>query len=138
MVRRMCRQREEGLTLVELMVAITLLMFIMLATIPLIVTTMSVNRSTYLKSRAQMFTAEKVSQLQFLPEHNIPPECDSSNDSYCVDESETIKGKTITRYYKFVPINTNGSRPPSYLIVMYTYDEDGKTKRMYIAPWIRR
>jgi|Deesub1362A_J573_1020465.scaffolds.fasta_scaffold00284_18 Tfp pilus assembly protein PilV len=139
MVRKMCRQREDGLTLVELLVAMTLLMFVMLATIPFIVTTMSVNRSAYLKSRAQMFSADRLSQLQFLPENVIPPECDSANESYCVDEIQTLKGVTMTRYYKFVPINTNGGKPSSYIIIMYTYNEEGQVPgRFYIAPWIRK
>jgi len=142
MVRKMDRYREEGLTLVELLVAITLLMFIMLATIPFIVTSMSVNRSTYLKSRTQMFTAERVSQLEFLPEKVIPAECDSATDPYCVGESKTLRGVTVTRYYKFVPVKVDQARatkPSSYIIVMYSYDQEGRVPgRVYIAPWIRK
>jgi prepilin-type N-terminal cleavage/methylation domain-containing protein len=137
----MLRHRSKGFTLVELMIAITLLMFVMLATIPFIVTSMSVNRSVSLKSRAQMSNAERLSQLQFIPEDLIPLECtDPPEGIYCEDDPQTIKGVTMTRRYKFNTIQTNGINQPSYVITMYiTYDEKGQTsERFFIAPWVRK
>ncbi len=132
----MRRGSEIGFTLLELLIAITILMFSMLAVVPLMVSSVSVDTSTSIKSRAQMFGMERLNQLQFISENNIA----GCQGVLCPDGTETFKGITLSRSYRFDPVSTGGAMRPSYIITMVvSYTLKGETNELiFTAPWIRR
>ncbi len=149
MVKMMLSARKDGaFTLIEVIIAIAILGFSLLAILPLLFTSLSINTETALASRAQMLAAERVNQLQTWPESQIlNSSCltkkGGADKGVCVDgnngEVDTFNGIKIYRTYRFDELNVQGSKAPSYIItVTVSYNYKGQqVSRVFTATWIR-
>lgn len=135
-----------GFSLVEVIIAIAILGFSLLAIIPLLATTLSVNTETSLASRAQMLGAELISEIQAWPEQQITntySNClDQGTGATCEWDTQQYKGSIITRTFRIDTLENdpNISRPSGYMITVYvTSSYKGSTlRRIFTAPWRRQ
>lgn len=149
----LCEDRK-GFSLLEVIIAIAILGFSLLAIIPLLTTSLSVSTETSLASKAQMLGAELISEIQSWPEGIAGSQPTIGNDilnsgclnmgtnNTCEWDTTQFKGSTITRNYRIDSMVTdpNITRPTNYLITVYvTFDYKGKTiRRVFTAPWRRQ
>jgi prepilin-type N-terminal cleavage/methylation domain-containing protein len=140
---------RRGFSLVEVIIAIAILGFSLLAIIPLLSTSLSVNTETSVISKIQMLGAELISELQTWPEDDgdqangddiINSGClDLATGAMCTADTQTYKGITITRSYRIDRLMTGTPNTNYLLTVMVSFDYRGKTiERVFTAPWIRQ
>ncbi len=138
----MVRASHRGFSLIEVIIAVAILGISLLGIVPLLVSSVSVNRAVSIEAEAQRLAAERLQELQTWPESQITNATCYNTNNWCSDGTvATFYGVPITRQYRFsnMQLGAGTTRPASYLIfVMVTYTEDNTTRaKVYTTTWLR-
>lgn len=128
-----------GFTLVEVIIAIAILGFVLFAIVPLVVTTLGVNRSVSLDVRAQTLAAQKIEEMKVLTaegvENCLGGNASCSGTDVLSSGDRTDKGITLTRQWSInrMPVAGGGTNPAPVVLtatVQYTYRGETRTRAL--------
>lgn len=128
-----------GFTLVEVIIAVAILGFVLFAVVPLVVTTLGVNRSVSLDVRAQTLAAQKIEEMKVLTADGIE-DCLGGNTScsgtdVLPADDRLDRGITYTRQWSInrMPVAGGGANPAPVILtatVQYTYRGETRTRAL--------
>ncbi|RMG04222.1 MAG: prepilin-type N-terminal cleavage/methylation domain-containing protein [Nitrospirae bacterium] len=145
----MIHKNRKGFSIIEMLIAITILAISLLAIIPLLITSISTSTETSLASKAQMLGAELVSQIQTWPEDDGNPTAgndilnsgclDMGSGTTCTWDTINYKGTTLMRGYRIDRVFSNDSKTNYMITVHVSYTYKGQTiTRFFTGPWVRQ
>lgn len=131
--------RKSGFSLIELMIAITILSIVLLSLVPLLITVTGLNRSISLEIKARQLAAQRIEEMKAWSYDDIQ-KCLGNNTSCSGNDGvvETDWGVNFNRSWSINQIQTNTSSHPSPFVftsfVQYYYKGQNKTK-VFTALW---